>query len=411
MARKSRKQPIIETIPATIIYNAAAYVRLSADDRRKKGDSLETQRNIIENFVSLATDIRIVEVYEDNSKTGTNFDRPAFQKMLADAGNGKINCVICKDLSRFGRSSIDAGYYIEKYLPSLGVRFIAVTDDFDSNISDGGVMLALKNLLNESYALDIGRKCKAVQRQNINDGKFVGRMAPYGYKKAPNDCHKLIIDPQAATTVKQIFDWAASGIAISEITRKLNENGIDPPSHYKQKIGLLDHEKLIGTQYWERRTVVEILNDRVYVGDMVQGKTRKINHNQVNVPRSEWVIVEHTHEQVVDKSVFECVQQIRKNIAELIPERHRTSNKNIFAGKVKCAHCGLSMTRKRQKNGAYWFRCESQFRYVKSASSQGFLLRSTNEQQQSLQTIPNSKTFSANSKRAAQSSKACTKAL
>jgi hypothetical protein len=230
--------------------------------------------------------------------------------------------------------------------------------------------LPYHNIFNESYALDIGRKCKAVQRQNINDGKFVGRMAPYGYEKSQNDCHKLVIDTQAASVVKQIFDWAASGIIASEITRKLNEANIDPPSRYKKQIGLIEHETLIGIQYWKRRTVVEILNDMVYIGHMVQGKTRKINHKQVNIPRTEWVTVNNTHDPIIDKSTFERVQELRKTVAESIPVKQHAYSKNIFAGKVRCSHCGLAMIRKRQKNGTYWFRCESQFRYAKSACKQ-----------------------------------------
>ena len=183
MARKSRKniEAVVTVEAAPTIYNAGAYTRLSSDDKKKRGDSLETQKDIIENFVAAMPDIRVVETYTDNNATGTNFDRPDFQRMLADAESGRINCIIVKDLSRFGRNAIDAGYYLEKYLPSIGVRFIAVTDSFDSNEGDGGILLPLKNLISESYALDISRKCKSVQRQNIRDGRFVGRMAPYGY--------------------------------------------------------------------------------------------------------------------------------------------------------------------------------------------------------------------------------------
>ncbi|MCL2343247.1 MAG: recombinase family protein, partial [Firmicutes bacterium] len=188
MARKSRKNAEVSAIvstPEQVYYTAAAYVRLSSDDRRKKGDSVETQKSIIENFIAVCPDIKLHDFYIDNGTTGTNFDRPAFQKMLSDLEAGVINCIIVKDLSRFGRNTIDSGYYIEKYLPSINARLIAVNDGFDSahmGPSDS-ILLPLKNTINEAYALDISRKCRAVQQQYIREGKFVGRLAPYGYAK------------------------------------------------------------------------------------------------------------------------------------------------------------------------------------------------------------------------------------
>lgn len=243
MARKSRKQPDLAVAtsdsPERIFYNAAAYVRLSCDDTKKRGDSLETQRNIIENFVATTPDIRLTEVYTDNNTTGTNFDRPGFQRMLADAQSGRINCIIVKDLTRFGRNSIDSGYYIERVLPTLGVRFIAVTDFYDSQNDNGGLLLPIKNIISESYALDIGRKCRAVQRQNMRDGRYVGRLAPYGYTKSPDDCHKLIIDEETATVVRQIFELAAEGVGGNEIARRLSAAGIPSPSHRNHAKGCL----------------------------------------------------------------------------------------------------------------------------------------------------------------------------
>ena len=382
MARKSRKN--IETVIATeavqTVYSAGAYTRLSSADKKKRGDSLETQKDIIENFVAAMPDIRIVGTYTDNNATGTNFDRPGFQRMLADAESGRINCIIVKDLSRFGRNAIDAGYYLEKYLPSLGVRFIAVTDSFDTNEGDGagspcgGILLPLKNLISESYALDISRKCKSVQRQNIRDGRFVGRMAPYGYDKDPADCHHLVADPGAAPVVRQIFAWAFEGKRAGEITRVLNDAGIMPPSRYKQAKGLIQNEKLIGTVYWKKQTVVSILTDRVYTGDMVQGKTRTVNHKELAVDPDEWVCVPGTHEAVVSREVFEQVQKLREMFSADDRAVRRAAvpfTPNVFKGKILCARCGHPMHRHRQnKDGTYWYRCESQHRYSKDACVQ-----------------------------------------
>ena len=392
MARKSRKNtgnitavsasetasatalPYASTAVAGTVYKAAAYLRLSVDDRKKKGDSLETQRNIIENYIAAASGINLYGVYTDNNATGTNFARPGFQKMLMDAETGKINCIIVKDLTRFSRNAIDAGYYLEKHLPALGVRFIAVTDGFDSNESDGGILLPLKNIINESYALDIGRKCRAVQRQNIRDGLFVGRMAPFGYRKAPDNCRKLLIDEEAAGIVKMIFAWAAEGIGIGEILRRLNESEIPTPSRYKQKKGIIANEKLIGGVFWQRRGLKTILTDRVYVGDMVQGKSRKVNDKCFYVSPEEWVCVKDTHEPLVSLEQFDAVQLNLRRTSELDKQTRRESSPyspNIFKGKVFCARCGHIMHRNRQnKDGVYWFRCQTQWKYAKDACVQ-----------------------------------------
>jgi DNA invertase Pin-like site-specific DNA recombinase len=373
MARKSRKSIAVSVAPQPVadpIWNAAAYVRLSSDDRKKRGDSLETQRHIIENFVSESAGIRIADVYSDNNATGTNFDRPGFQKMLLDAECGRINCIIVKDLTRFGRNAIDAGYYLEKYLPSLNVRFIAVTDDYDSLSGDGGIMLPLKNVIAESYALDISRKCKAVQRQNIADGRFVGRMAPFGYDKSPHDCHKLIIDPIASETVRQIYSWAADGAIPREIARRLNDCGALTPTMYKNKAGISVHANDAACVLWSERTVDTILFDRMYLGDMVQGKTQKINHKQIDVPQDKWVCVPNTHEPIISPELYDIVRQrLSDNSARDKATRSgaKPYTPNMFHGKVYCANCGRAMHRQRNnKTGEYWFRCESQWKYAKS---------------------------------------------
>lgn len=377
MARKSRKNVEVEittSAPSQMFFKAAAYVRLSSDDSKKRGDSLGTQRNIIENFIATSSDIRLFKLYTDNNTTGTNFERPGFQHMLMDIERGNLNCIIVKDLTRFGRNAIDAGYYLEKYLPALGVRFIAVTDGYDSLEGDGGILLPLKNIISESYALDIGRKCRAVQRQNIADGRFVGRLAPYGYDKSPTDCRKLIIDETAAEVVRQIFAWAADGLGDGEITRRLNDTGILIPSRYKQSNGLISSENNIGKEYWTKRAVTNMLTDRVYVGDMVQGKTQTVGGKQINVSPDEWITVKNTHEPIISREMFENVQHLRT----LNSERDKASRRkaipyaeNIFGGKIFCAKCGYPMRRKRQnKDNVYWYRCESQHRYSKSACVQ-----------------------------------------
>ncbi len=376
MARKSRKDGSAVPIQQqqAVVYNAAAYIRLSSDAKRKPGDSLETQQDIIENFIAASPDIQLTEVYIDNQATGTNFERPAFQRMLEDVESGRITCIIVKDLSRFGRNAIDCGYYIEKQLPALGVRFIAVTDSFDSLEGDGGILLPLKNIIAESYALDISRKCRSVQRQNIQDGRFVGRMAPYGFAKSTEDCHRLVVDEEAAAIVRRMFELAASGWSAGEITRDLNERKVLPPSHYKWEKGLFQSKKLLGKPFWQKRTVADILSDRVYVGDMVQGKTRTVNGKELSVPREEWVCVPNTHEAVVSHELFNRAQERFRCRSERDKVTRRDAlaySPHLFKGKVFCAHCGHPMHRHRQnKDGIYWYRCESQWKIRKDACYQ-----------------------------------------
>ena len=374
MARKSRKYfdtTSFEPILSTGIYRAGAYLRLSCDDTKKRGDSIETQQNIIENYIAAAPDISLTEVYIDNNTTGTNFERPGFQQMMADTERGKINCIIVKDLTRFGRNAIDAGYYLEKHLPTLGVRFIAVTDSYDSLDGNGGILLPLKNIISESYALDIGRKCRAVQRQNIADGRFVGRLAPYGYSKAPDDCRRLIINEETAPVVRRIYDWACEGLSNFEIAHRLSAENIPTPARYNYDKGYDKSDRQLSVPYWKPSTVKNILSDRVYVGDMVQGKTRKIDGKQRDVDPSEWVCVPNTHEPTIDRDVFDRLQVSRLAVYERAMEIQQNSTPytvNVFQGKIVCAGCGRSMKRKRQnKDGTYWFRCESQWKYGKDA--------------------------------------------
>ena len=241
MARKSRKNqvPEVSQLPQVKVWRAALYIRLSVEFNGKRGDSLETQRQIMEAYIALCPDIEIAGVYTDNGTTGRTFERPAFQQMLSDVEAGKINCIVVKDLSRLGRNTIDTGFYIEKYFPLHGVRFISVNDQFDSEDSENNgshLIVPLKNMINEAYAADISRKVRSQQRQAMQEGRFVGARPPYGYIKDPQDCHKLLIDPDTAPVVRQIFQWAVEGVAVNRIVLNLNEQDIPAPGQYKASV-------------------------------------------------------------------------------------------------------------------------------------------------------------------------------
>ena len=272
MARKSRKETVVEKDmphPSTKTYFVGAYIRLSAEDKKQKGDSIENQQAIIKAYIDeqnkmneLETDTRshtlsvpsileLTESYIDNGKSGQTLARPAFQRMIADMENGKITCCITKDLSRLGRSAIDTGFYVEKFFPTNKIRYISINDNYDSDdpnsgagSSCGGIMLSLKNMVNEAYALEIGRKVSSTAQMNIRNGCFIGKIAPYGYVKSRENKHKLEIDTYASEIVKKIFDMRADGHNVSSISNWLSDHNILPPNHYLASIGLLGENEV-----------------------------------------------------------------------------------------------------------------------------------------------------------------------
>lgn len=384
MARKSRKQRLAPMPAPSLYVHVALYIRLSVEDNKKRGCSVENQKLVLNDFLADKPDFVVYDTYIDNGATGTNFHRPGFQQMLSDIEAGHIDCVIVKDLSRLGRNSIDTGYYIEQYFHTHNVRFIAVTDQFDTadpGSLHSGIMLPLKNMINEAYALDIGRKIKAQARQAMKDGDYIGARAPYGYRKDPDNCHKLLIDEDTAPVVRQIFEWAHEHVALNRIVRNLNEMGITAPSHYKKSTGEITSPGLIGSGKWQTRTVMKILESEVYTGDLVQGKTKIVDHQQVKAGEDNLIIARRTHEPIISYELFTAVQEYRKQICEesrAVPKRPYTPN--IFKGKVFCADCGRSLHRQRaeRKKGpdVYWFHCLTNSRVAKD-SCKGVMMQET----------------------------------
>ena len=350
------------------IYHAAIYVRLSKEDgdvagaSKAESNSISNQKELIRDFLKDKEDIVVVSERVDDGYSGSSFERPGFQQMLEDIRRGAVDCVIVKDLSRLGRNAIDTGYYIERYFPSHNVRFISVTDQFDSENPDnlhGGIILPLKNMINEAYALDIGRKIKAQARQDMKEGKYVGGRAPFGYMKDPDDCHKLIIDPVAAPVVRQIFQWAYEKVPLNRIVLLLNEGGYPSPGKYKMQTGEITHQALAGRGYWQTWTVSKILQEDKYTGDMVQGRTKTVLHRQVPAGEENLIVVTGTHEPIVSREIFDAVQKYRAEVAEE-SKRHPVIpyTPNIFKGRIFCGDCGRSLHRQRQQcNGSYRFHC------------------------------------------------------
>lgn len=276
---------------------AALYMRLSKDDGKSESRSISSQREILRNFAA-ERGFPIFDEYIDDGFSGTNFDRPAFNRMLSDIENGKIGIVITKDLSRLGRDYISAGQFTENYFPSKGIRYIAVNDGYDSEngFSD---LAPFKNLINEMYARDTSRKIRSAFSARMKNGDFVGAFAPFGYKRSPENRHKLITDKKTAEIVKRIFSESAKGKRPIEIAHKLDSDNIPTPLDFRNGV--------LKSKNWSSATIQKILKNPVYLGHMVQGKTSKISFKSkksVSVPGEKQFFVKFTHEAVVDEKTF-----------------------------------------------------------------------------------------------------------
>lgn len=365
MARKSRKhkQPIDQE---TETWKTALYIRLSVDKQDGDSEKVQTQQHILEDAAAMHPEIRVVGTYIDRGVTGRTFERPAFQQMLCDIQEGKVTCVMVKELSRFGRNAIDSGYYIENYFPLHGIRFISVNDGFDSLTSADAVELCLKNMMHEAYAMDISRKVKTQQHISMKSGLYIGGRAPYGYQKAKDDCHQLVIDSESAPVVRQIFNWASEGVSANIIARQLNEGGILTPGYYGMLKGVISDSKLAGSGKWQTRTVTKILTSEVYIGNLVQGKSKKIGNKQVALPPEEWIVVPNTHKALISCEQFELVQDILRQKAKRAAVNIKVPyTKNVLRGKIFCGHCGKNLNRNRNHE-QYFFCCISNNRIARN---------------------------------------------
>ncbi len=346
-----------EKISTGKVYHVALYVRLSIlDGGHKDSDTAETQELLLRHFIEGKPYFSLFSVYTDNGKSGVNFERSGFERMMEDVKRGLVNCIIVKDLSRFGRNYIEAGEYLEKVFPFLGVRFIAVNDgiDTDDPASFDSLSLHLKNLVNEMYARDISAKISTVLRGKQERGEFIGTLAAYGYQKSEKDKHKLVIDEKTAPVVRDIFSWRLAGFSYGDIIRRLAAQGIPSPCQYRYMTGSIYNERLSNVP-WRIGTVRRIVANPVYLGHTVQGKSREsLSQGQKRkyFPEEEWIIVKNTHEAIIDPSVFNQVQQInlikkqKKNAQrKRFPEVERTED--ILKSLVCCGSCGRRLMRHR----------------------------------------------------------------
>lgn len=349
------------------IFRAIAYYRLSKDDgKNHESDSIANQRMLIHAYLEKHPNIILVDEADDDGYTGTNYDRPGFRKVMGCINAGKVNCVIVKDLSRMGREYIETGKYLEMIFPSLGVRFIAINDDVDSEKRSSGddLIVPIKNIMNESYCRDLSKKLRYQFRIQRSNGEYLGAFVSYGYCKSPDDKHKIVIDEYAAEVVKGIFSLFFQGYSQNMISDYLNGENILTPAEYKQSLGLKYRTNFqIATKAkWSVVQINRILTNPIYIGTLVQGKRGTPNY-KVKMMRvrkeDEWTIVENNHPAIVDPLMFALVQKM------LLRDTRRVPGNDVLlplAGVLFCADCSRSLLRRgvtRGKKKFYYYVCST----------------------------------------------------
>lgn len=341
-------------IQAPNYYRAGIYIRLSEADERKKyeseSESITNQRSLLLNYIKEQGFIYIDE-YIDDGFSGTNFERPGFTRLINDVKKGRINLIIVKDLSRFGRDHVMSGYYIETYFPENNIRFISIQEGIDNAINqasnDSATFLFA---VNDYYSKQNSIKIKNVLNDKRDKGKFIGSAPSYGYIRDPNDKGHLLPDPEYAPVVKKIFELASVGIGVSEIATYLNDNKIKTPSSLKRKN---PNSKMKYNETWTISSVKKILKNRIYTGDMVQGIQAKVSYKskkKKRLPECDWKIKENTHEALIDKLTFERMQKTSKikNINSF------NRKKRLFENILYCKECGNTLTVSYRKEKNYW---------------------------------------------------------
>ena len=366
MARKSRKGQIaaVNTGEDKAYrnterkYSVGIYVRKSCAEENNS-DSINTQISMVENFVAKNDNFRIYDIYADNGETGTKFDRPEFNRLMEDIRTGSVDCVVVKDLSRFGRNYMEAGALLETIFPYMNVRFIAVNEHYDSlseTAQDNSLTISVENLLNDLYAKDISKKINSAYLENFKQGNYMGAYAPYGYLRSPDNCHRFIIDSETAPTVKKIFEMKANGETYQGIANYLNKEGIESPSNYKYRIGILRDKRFAAEKPWLAGVVKSMLSNQCYIGNIVQGKKRcrnSTNNKMVAMAENDWFISENMHKPIIDRDLWDKVQKSINETEKIYKDRQgkykdRFQPENLLFKKIICSECGKFLRRGHQ---------------------------------------------------------------
>ena len=343
-------------------YRVAMYLRLSQDDEKYDKDfkvesnSISNQRLQIQDYIDKNEEMELAKEYVDDGYSGINFERPAFKEMMEDVITGSINCIVVKDLSRFGRDYIDSGRYLQRVFPSLDIRFIALNDNYDSftaSETEKNLVIPFKNFINDNYCRDTSAKVRSVCKVKRKQGQFISNYAPYGYEKDEEDKHKIVIDKEVEYVVRKIFSMKLEGYSSYSIAKHLNDNGIPSPMEHKKAKGIR-YKTGFSTKAvakWDTPAVNRILTNEVYIGTLQQGKREKINYKLdkvVSKDKSDWIEIEDNHEAIIDPHDFEIVQKLLKcDIkAKTVGEKA-----DLFSGLLFCKDCNAQMTKKVDKRG------------------------------------------------------------
>ena len=343
-------------------YRVAMYLRLSQDDEKYDKDfkvesnSISNQRLQIQDYIDKNEEMELAGEYVDDGYSGINFERPAFKEMMEDVITGSINCIVVKDLSRFGRDYIDSGRYLQRVFPSLDIRFIALNDNYDSftaSETEKNLVIPFKNFINDNYCRDTSAKVRSVCKVKRKQGQFISNYAPYGYEKDEEDKHKIVIDKEVEYVVRKIFSMKLEGYSSYSIAKHLNDNGIPSPMEHKKAKGIR-YKTGFSTKAvakWDTPAVNRILINEIYIGTLQQGKREKINYKLdkvVSKDKSDWIEIEDNHEAIIDPHDFEIVQKLLKcDIkAKTVGEKA-----DLFSGLLFCKDCNAQMTKKVDKRG------------------------------------------------------------
>lgn len=345
------------------LYRAAIYVRLSKEDGdfsispgKTESNSIANQKELLRSFAAKHPELEVVGDWEDDGYTGTNFDRPGFVAMMAEVQAKRINCIIVKDLSRFGRDYIEAGRYIEKIFPALGVRFIAVNDNYDSasgTSASDNIIIPFKNLINDSYSRDISVKVRSHLEVKRQSGQFIANFPVYGYLRTPESKNQMMVDEAVANVVRDIFKWAMEGMSPGSISQRLNAMGVLSPFDHKRASGsnFASPFRCAAKGTWSSVAVVRILKNEVYTGTLVQGKRTTPNYKvkkELQKPEEEWARVEGAHEAILSPDEYQLAQRILAADTRRSPGAETVY---LFAGRLFCTACGSPMVRKLVSSG------------------------------------------------------------